>query len=277
MSKSDDVAGVFDAIDTEAIAHEPVQQEVSENAAPEGGETEESTTAVEETNTQTQTSGEAETQETGTSEEGQAQQEATTTETSEPLKTETQTPAVDDNWKAGLPPPPAPYQGPQPEIDPETGQITNMSPAEYATYMRETTKAELRQEGYLQYVENAALDAAEKILPEIKTNPAVRTMVENARVASIINGQQIDAFEAAKQVREALGIGPQQIAQAKAEATQNAKASITVQKAAALETGSSQKGNAEGDKVTDLQKRIRRGDDEAFVELLNIWETDGKI
>lgn len=279
----DEVAGVFDAIDAEGSSHAPVNQnEVSENAASEGGEAEVSTTEAENKNTEssqeqkTKTE-EVESTETGTSEEGQAQKTETTTETNEPSKTETQTQAVDDNWKATLPPPPAPYSGPVPEIDPETGQISNMTPVEYATYMRESTKAELRQEAYQNYIENAALNAAETILPEIKTNQAVRTMVENARVASIINGQQIDAFEAAKQVREALGLAPQAIAQAKAEGAQNAKASITIQKNAALETSSSNQNTGEDDQVTQLQKRIKRGDDDAFADLLGLWEKNGSL
>jgi len=273
----DEVAGVFDAIDAESSTHAPVdQKEVSTEAKAEGSE---STT---ETETQTQkpekqNTEEVESKETGQSEEGQTQKTETTTETDAHSKTETQTEAVDDNWKASLPPPPAPYQGPVPEVDEATGQIVNMTPQEYAQYMRESTKAELRQEAYAGYIENAALDAAEKILPEIKTNQAVRTMVENARVASIINGQQIDAFEAAKQVREALGIAPQTIAQAKAEGAQNAKASITIQKNAALETSASNTNTTGDDEVSKLQKRIKRGDDEAFAELLGMWEKDGKL
>lgn len=272
----DEVAGVFDAIDAESSSHAPVDQnEVSTEAKAEGAE---STTETQETKTQNQNTKteEVKSEETGTSAEGQAQSTETSTETDAHSKTETQTQAVDDNWKATLPPPPAPYSGPVPEVDPDTGQITNMTPQEYATYMRESTKAELRAEAYTSYIENAALDAAEKILPEIRTNPAVRTMVENARVASIINGQQIDAFEAAKQVREALGIAPQAIAQARAEGAQNAKTSITVQKNAAVETTASNQNNGE-DEVSKLQKRIKRGDDEAFAELLGLWDKEGKL
>lgn len=275
----DEVAGVFDAIDAESAAHAPVQkEEVSDTAVAEGSEgTTETEESSNEQETKTEKTEDVKSEETGKSDEGQAQNTETKTETDEHSKTETQTQAVDDNWKATLPPPPAPYSGPVPEVDPDTGQITNMTPEEYAHYMRETTKAELRQEAYGSYIENAALDAAERILPDIKTNQAIRTMVENARVASIINGNQIDAYEAAKQVREALGIAPEKLTQAKAEGAQNAKNSITIQKNAALETSASNQNTDGDDQVTQLQKRIKRGDDEAFAELLGIWEEKGTL
>lgn len=277
MSDIDEVAGVFDAIDTEATAHDPIE-EVSTEPVAEGADSTTETEETEKTNTessQEQSTEEVETQGEATSDKGQAQTETETTETKEPLQTETQTEAVVDNWQEKLPPPPVGYQGPEPQIDPETGQIVNMTPLEYATYLRESTKAELKQEDYRTMVENAALDAAEKILPEIKTNPAVRTMVENARVASVLTGQQIDTVTAAKQVREALGIAPAQLTQAKAQGAANAKASITVQKNAALETGSAQVVTE--DPTDNLVKRVNRGDDDAFAELLGAWEDQGII
>ncbi len=280
MSDVDEIGGVFDVIDAEANAHSPVPQTpVSEPKA----EGQESTTEPEETQTQ-------QTQKPEQSEPEQKQPEATPQpeqrpteqqpekqeEPAEPSKTETQ-PEAEVDWKTTLPPPPRPYEGPTPEIDQETGQVTNMTAEEYATYLRESTKAELRVEGYKNYVENAALDAAEKLLPEIKTNPTIRNLVENIRVASVINGNQIDSYEAAKQVAEALGLSKERLQQAKTEGANNTKVSIEVQKNAALETSSTQTGDAEADKVDQLQKRIRRGDDEAFVELLNAWEQEGKL
>ena len=266
MSDLDEVNGVFDAIETESTAHDAVE-EVNTEAIAEGSE---GTTEVQEV----AKPGESE----GTTEaapvEG-ATTEKTTEETTELSQTEESTEVNVDNWQEKLPPAPLPYQGPEPEIDPETGQITNMTPAEYSQYLRETTKVEMRQENYSRDVEYAALDAAEKILPELKTNPAVRTLVENARVASILNGQTIDTVEAAKQVRDALGIAPEALQAAKAAGAQNAKASITVQKNAALETGSAQTQSE--DTTKDLISRINRGDDEAFADLLGEWEDQGKI
>ncbi len=198
----------------------------------------------------------------------------TKTETkTEPLKTETK---VEPDWKATLPPPPPEYQGKKPEIDEETGQIKNMTLEEYQAYNRELVKTELRQEAYQDFVEHRSLDAAEQLLPELKSNPSVRAMVENARIASVLMGKPIDSYEAAKQVRDALGIAPAKIAEVKAAAERNAKASITVQKNAALETGSS-KASPDTDKIVDLQKRVQRGDDEAFAELLDLWDDVGAL
>lgn len=276
MSEPNELAGIIGEIEQESTAHNPVEQEeVSTEAKAEGSE---STTETEETKTSKTNTEAEETQETGTTETGTTETDATSTATDAPSKTETQTEVAEDfDFEATIPPAPQGYTGKVPEIDPETGQITNMNPVEYATYMRESTKAEMKLEGYNNFVEHAALDAAEKILPDIKTNPAVRTLVENARVAGLYNGQMLNSFEAAKLVRDALGLAPAKIADAKAQGAQNAKVSIEVQKNASLETSSSSKGNPTADKVTTLQKRVKRGDDEAFVELLDIWEKDGKV
>jgi hypothetical protein len=264
MPELEDVAGIIGEIETGQTAHDQIE-EVSSEAIPEGSDSSSSTADTENKNeevvansTEVTPTGETETKEAGT-------------EQNEHSQTKTEI-----DWKATLPPAPQPYAGKKPEIDPETGQITNMTLEEYQRYNQEVVKAELRQEGYADYVEHAALGAAEQILPEIKTNPAVRQLVENMRVASVLSGQVIDTYEAAKVVRDALGIAPERISQVKAEAENNAKASITIQKNAALETGSSIKA-PEGDKVKELQTRIKRGDDEAFAELLGLWEENGSL
>lgn len=271
-----DIDGIFDAIENEERGVEvPPKEAPAETEAPK--EEPESTTEPSE-EVETPPAEEAKTEEATTTEEGtdaKAEEPETKTEPSQETETKTEAEAEVD-WKATLPPPPPDYNGPKPEIDPETGQVTNMGPEEYAQYLRETTKAEVRQEAYGNYVENAALDAAEKILPQIKTSPAVRALVENARVASVINGQQIDTYEAAKQVREALGIAPEQLQQAKAEGIQSAKTSITIQKRAAVETGATEK-KAEPSQYDALKPRLQAQDDDAFAELLTLWEKEGKI
>lgn len=276
MSEIDDVANLIGEIEAEQTAHDPVDQEVVSNEESESGSSTEEGTNSADTNTENQKD-EVVGEVTAEAKDG-TKTEATETTKSEPSKTETQvTDAEVDNWKTTLPTPPLGYNGPQPQIDPETGQITNMNPLEYATYMRESTKSELRAELYTQMVETQSLTVAEQILPELKTNPSIRKMVENARVASIINGQQIDNVEAAKQVREALGLAPAKLQAAKAEGAQSVRSSIEIQKNASLETSSSQKDSGTADEVTTLQKRVQRGDDEAFAELLNIWDKDGKL
>lgn len=209
------------------------------------------------------------------SDETKSDKEETTTE---PSKTETDKPVeaepVED-WKPSLPVPPQ-FNLAEPETD-ENGYITNMTPQEYQTYVVERAKHEMRVEGYNQTFENQALDAAEKILPELKSSPAIRTMVENARVASILTGQQINSFEAAKIVKEALGLTSTKIAEAKAAGAQNTKASITIQKNAAVETTGTTKVKPSNPKNDNLTKRLKQGEDSAFAELFDDWDKSGKL
>ena len=198
----------------------------------------------------------------------------------EPSKVEAQVveedPAQLDNWKESLPPPPAKYQGKTPEVN-EDGFVVNMTPAEYEEYIISRAQERSDERNYQSMVENRALDYAERILPELKTNPVVRQMVENTRVASILTGNQIDTYEAAKQVKEALGLSTARVAEARAQGAQNAKASITVQKAAALQTNGSNDRPQVKSRDTNLSKRLSRGDEDAFAELLQQWDEEGKL
>lgn len=282
MSESDEVAGVFDVIDTTNAAHQPVDQaEVSDTAKAEGSE---STTETEETKTEKQTT-EPEAKETGTTDEGETQQTQTNDETVEPSKTETsETKTETENseqdftkWQETLPPPPPEYDGKKPEFN-EDGQITNMTPQEYLDYTIAMASEATRKENYSTFVEGRALDIAEQILPDIKTNENVRKMVENTRIASLLSGNQMDTVQAALQVRDLLGISTEKLQAAKTEGANSTKASIEIQQNAALETGSAQKKTtSEGEKISQLQKRVQRGDDTAFVELLNVWEEKGLL
>lgn len=268
----EDLAGVFSAID-DGAGNGPVQESVTETPVAEGAEA----PVAPETKTEKTETKKAPTEEASGTPETPVAPVAPEAGMPEPSKTETQTETlVEDNWKETLPPRPADYAGPQPEVDPETGQVTNMDLDQYQTWQRENMMASFRQEMWDNQVQQTALDNAEKILPDMKTNPGVRKMVLDTVTASILSGQQIDSYEAARQVREAMGIGPAQIAAARAEATANVKTHIEVQKIAGVET-STPKAHGETDKVQNLQKRIRGGDDEAFAELLDIWTDAGVI
>lgn len=278
MSEPNEVADIISHIEAEQSAHAPVADKADEPIAEPKAEGADSTPEPEEKqkdgdeSPENKKTEEAEKQETGKPDEGKPSTEATSTETDEPSKTENKTDAVVPDWKATLPPPPPDYQGKEPEIDPETGRITNMSPQEYQQYVEEKTAANLSKKEYARTVETRALELAETILPEIKTNQTIRKMVENTRIASILTGNEIDTVQAAQQVKEALGITTEKIQEAKAEGANNTKASIEVQKNAALETGSSKKAESP-DRTKELQKRIARGDDEAFAELLGIIDS----
>lgn len=279
----DEVAGVFAEIDHSSAAHEPVNQEdVSTEAKAEGSET---------TEEKTKTEKEVDPKATAQSDEGQSQTTEESTQTNEPSKTESGTEGEQtsedktpeskteqdfSDWQKTLPPPPAEYQGKKPEFNDE-GQITNMNPQEYLDYTIAMAQQATRKETYTNFVESQALNVAEQIIPDIKSNPNVRRMVENTRIASILSGNPIDTVQAALQVRDLLGIAPERIQAAKSEGANSTKASIEVQKNAALETGSTQKKSDEGAKITQLQKRVQKGDDTAFAELLGVWEEKGLL
>lgn len=285
MSNTDEIAGVFAEIDNTSTAHSPVDQEVSDGGSAEGAESTETET---ESKDQKQTT-EPEAKETGTTEEGETQQTQTEDKTVEPSKTETSETSQEDKtktekpteqdfskWKEVLPAPPPEYQGKQPEFN-EDGNITNMNAQEYLDYTINVAEHRGDVKNYNNFVEGRALDVAEQIIPDIKTNPNVRKMVENTRIASILSGTPIDTVQAALQVRDLLGISPERLQAAKTEGANSTKASIEIQKNAALETGSTQKTSDESAKITQLQKRVQKGDDTAFAELLGVWEDKGLL
>lgn len=207
------------------------------------------------------------------------EEEAPVETKTEPSKTETETnPKTEepvDDWKKSLAPPPPPYAGKKPELN-EEGQIINMTQPEYEEYLISTAEDRLNRRNYDSYVENAGLDAAEKILPEIKTNATVRQLVENQRIAQVVNGQAGDVVTAARAIKQIIAPTDKALADAKAEGARGAKTSITIQKQAAVETGAAVK-KPEASLETKLNRRLNRGDDTAFAELLDLWAKDGKI
>jgi hypothetical protein len=284
MSTTDEVSGVFDVINTEErVAPQPTATETKTETPADTPKAEEPEVKQPETKTEDEADNEERTDVQDFNRE--PKDEATTETKTEPLQTETKTDtpaeAEEIDWTATLPPPPPIYKGIAPEIDEETGQLKNMTALEYAQYIQDKTLNAAEQRSYVQLVENRALEAAEKILPDIKTSPAVRTLVENTRTASIINGQQIDSYEAAKIVREALGLAPERLAKATAEArtqgAQSAKVSIEVQKRSQVETGGATQKPKAPSKADKLDKRLKAGDDSAFAELFTIMEEEGKL
>lgn len=287
------LAGVLDVVDTEEPA-------LHSKEAPKPVKTETETSKKEtETKTQTKTENKKElgpdeaepddaenldtqdfsrtpADETETEEE--AEKEPTEPSKNKTEKTDTKTP--DDELAPKFDAEPT-FNLKTPEYD-KDGYITNMTPQEYENYVIQRAQFNMRHEAWVTGNEGKALDAAENILPEIKTSPAVRQMVENARVASILNGQQINSYEAAKLVKEALGLSnvDQKVAAAKAEGKaegeRNAKVSITIQKAAAVETPSPKKRTTDP-KQAALTKRLKAGDTSAFEDLLTEWDKEGKI
>lgn len=266
----DDVAGILSVIESDNSAHEPVDEPVDTTPVAEGTE---STTEPKETQEEApkETSEtEVKTEESSTSAEGQTETKVATTD--EPSKTET-TEQDFSKWKDTLPLPPPQYFGKLPEYD-EEGNITNMTHPEYQDFLIGKATEAATQTNYTALVEQRSYDIAEQVLPEMKTDTSIRELVKNVRLGSLVAGTEMDNVQAAILIRDALGLSPSKIAAYKAEGANNAKASVTIQKAAALETGSTEKKSSdEGEKVKFLQKRIAKGDDEAFAELFDILES----
>lgn len=263
-----DLDGVFDTIQNE-------ERDVEVPAAQEKTETSETETNTEESESTTESTPKQkeEVESTESTVEAKTETEQTTETTeSEPSQTETNTDADVSDWKAKLPPPPVPIPVKQPEYDAE-GNIVNMTPQDYEAYLIGKAQNQLSQQMYSNFIENAAFDNAEKILPEMKTNPKIREMVMAMR---IIGGDGGDTVAAAQAVKDALGISSEKLTAAKAQGAQSAKSSITIQKNAALETnGASTK--KETSKSSDLVKRAQRGDEDALATLIGDWDEAGKL
>jgi hypothetical protein len=97
-----------------------------------------------------------------------------------------------------------------------------------------------------------------------------RQMVESIRIASVVNGKEIDSVEAAKQVKALIG-------SAKAEGVQSAKTTITVTKRSQPETKGSSQTKPQPSKADKLSSRLKAGEDQAFAELFELWQEEGKL
>lgn len=190
--------------------------------------------------------------------------EATTTE---PLQTNTETQtAEDDAWKKDLPSPPPEFKLTAPKPD-EFGQI---DPQDYTTYVTEKAKAEIRQESYNQLVVTRSFEEAEKVLPELKTNPVIQGLVRQTYLSQVYSGEAPDVVKVARDIKSLLG-------GAKSEGVQSAKTSITIQKNAAVETKGATQKKASPSKADNLVKRLAKNDTSAFEELMSDWQTNKKV
>lgn len=133
-----------------------------------------------------------------------------------PAETPTETTTDDIDWAQFLQ---SPADVPEPTPDDE-GNVD----------FRELARYEANQALRQQADEIRGWQAATKVFPDIAKNPQLRDFVSNQRIANVATGGTGDLVEAAKAVKELFG-------QATAEGKSQATASITVQSAAALETG----------------------------------------
>lgn len=175
--------------------------------------------------------------------------------------TETNTEAEID-WTTTLPPAPAEIELTPPKPD-ENGQI---DPLEYTNYVKELAKHEMRLESYNTMVTTKAFDEVERILPEVKTNPGLATIIRNSFLA---NNDPVEMVNVAKELK---GLFSGKQAEAAATATKNAKTSIEIQKNSTVETKGATQKKTDTTSTSNLDKRLARNDTSAFEELMNDWQ-----
>lgn len=188
-----------------------------------------------------------------------------TTDATSQTNTETE---VADNWKETLPPDPGDFTLEPPKPD-ELGQI---DPKEYGDYIRAQIRYENKVEEYNAKLITATFDTVEKILPEIKDDPALQAAIRNTYYGTL-NADETVAV--AKSLRSSLD---KVASTSKSAGIQSAKTSITIQKNAAVESkGATQKKSPDTSRSDNLTKRLQKNDTSAFEELMGGWLDEGKI
>lgn len=198
----------------------------------------------------------------------ETEEEATTdTSTDETSQTNTETQDADD-WKADLPPDPGEFTLQPPKPD-ELGQI---DPKEYGDYIRAQIRYENKVEEYNAKLITKTFDTVEKILPEIKDDPALQAAIRNTYYGTLNADETVNV---AKSLRASLD----KVASTnKSAGIQSAKTSIQIQKNAAVETkGAAQKKSPDTTKSDNLTKRLQKNDTSAFEELMGGWLEEGKV
>lgn len=183
-------------------------------------------------------------------------------------QTNTETQTVPDDWKNNLPPDPGDFTIEPPKPD-DLGQI---DPKEYGDYIRQQIRHDSKVEEYNARLITATFDNVEKILPEIKDNPAYQAAIRNTYYGTL---NADDTVNLAKELRASID----KIAgESKSAGIQSAKTSISIQKNAAVETkGATQKKSPDSTKSDNLTKRLQKNDTSAFEELMGGWLEDGKV
>jgi hypothetical protein len=183
-------------------------------------------------------------------------------ENQEPSKTETETPEPID-WQQFIPKAETEVQMPQPRED------GTLDPQEYENYILAKAEARLEAKNAIQTAMQRSLEKAEEILPEMKTDPKIAALVQKTATAQAVTSGQVDFIAAANELKEVLGL-------TKTQAENNVRTSVEIQKNAALETGSATKAS-EPSKGQVIADRINAGDEDAFIELIDMWQEEGVL
>lgn len=155
----------------------------------------------------------------------------------------------------------APYVQPQPyQFNQKDGYV---DPAEVAAQIEQR----VLQQVTFQRQEAKQWESIEKKHPQVKTDKNLRELILNQRIAEAVQGKPGNLSKIADNLMSQFGT-------AKSEGRAEANVSKKVQKAASLETSTSNAGEQKGNDVMD---RISRGDQTATSELLNDWISRGLI
>lgn len=177
-------------------------------------------------------------------------------ETTEEVNTEEVEEVIDDPVSAYTP-----YVQPQPyQFNQTDGYV---DPAEVAAQIEQR----VLQQVTFQRQEAKQWETIEKKYPQVKADKDLRELILNQRIAEAVQGQAGNLNKIADRVMSKFSV-------AKSEGRAEANVSKKVQKAASLETSTSNAGEQKGD---DVMERISRGDQAATSELLNDWISKGLI
>lgn len=200
----------------------------------------------------------------------------TKTNTSEEEATDTQaeTDSTEDStidWAKGLPQAPAELDLPKPEFD-EEGSLTNMTGQQFLDYTTAYSAYQNRVDNYNNAVLTKAMETAETILPEIKTDDQINALFQNQVVAITGSGEGSGQaiVEAALALKKLTGNAEQ-------KGARNAKTHIEIQKNATVDTPSNKSQNTKPDKEAAIAKRLRTGDKSAQDDLFSLWLEEGKL
>lgn len=180
----------------------------------------------------------------------------TNQETTEEVTTEVADEVIDDPISAYTP-----YVQPQPyQFNQQDGYV---DPAEVAAQIEQR----VLQQVTFQRQEAKQWETIEKKYPQVKADKDLRELILNQRIAEAVQGQAGNLNKIADRVMS-------RFSSAKSEGRAEANVSKKIQKAASLETSTSNAGEQKGD---DVMERISRGDQTATSELLNDWISKGLI
>jgi hypothetical protein len=181
---------------------------------------------------------------------------------------ETETSVDDEEWRKELPYAPGEFTLEAPVPD-ELGRV---DPDEYTNYLEAKIEHKAAIRAYNTAVITKSFEAAEKILPELKTNVVLQNLVKQTFLADLRDGKQdANPVTVARALKDAFDTKS-------AEGASNAKTQVTIQKVAAVETkGAAKPKSATSKKDADFDRRLARGDTAALEDLMGQWIDEKKV